>query len=153
MPEAPPAHHDPQIVLAFDFGMRRLGLASGNSVTRSAHGLRALLCRDGMPDWQEVQREVSASGAKHLIVGSPNHENGEASAMSQRARAFAAELQRRTGLPVELVDERYSSLDAQELLRDQRQSGQRRARLQKSDVDAMAAAVILRRWFAGERSK
>lgn len=152
MPEAPLSHSDPQIVLAFDFGLRRLGLAAGDTVTRSAQGLRALICRDGVPDWQEVRREVNRAGALQLVVGCPYNDDGSLGPIALRARAFAAELQSRTGLPVHLVDERYSSLDAQDLLRSQRQSGQRRARVQKVDVDAMAAALILERWFAGEIS-
>ncbi len=153
MPEEPVTQRGPQIVLAFDFGLRRLGLATGDTLTRSAHGLRALLCRDGVPDWNAVLREVNQVGAARLVVGCPYNDDGSASATAERARAFGAELQRRTQLPVHMVDERYSSLEAQELLREQRQSGQRRARLQKSDVDAMAAAIILERWFAGEGTK
>lgn len=150
MPEAPRSATDPQIVLAFDFGLRRLGLAAGDTLTRSAHALRTLHCADGEPDWTELLREVASTGACQLIVGCPYNVDDSASATTSSARAFAAELQRRTGLPVHLVDERFSSLEAAELLRELRASGQRRSKVEKADIDATAAAIILERWLAGE---
>ena len=63
------------------------------------------------------------------------------------ASRFAAELAKRSSLPVELVDERWSSQDAEERLRAQRASGERKRRVTREDVDAAAAAVILERWF------
>jgi putative Holliday junction resolvase len=67
------------------------------------------------------------------------------------ARAFAAELERRFALPVHLVDERFSSLEATAALNSRRASGARKKRVQRADIDSAAAAVILARWFAGER--
>ena len=70
------------------------------------------------------------------------------SPLTEAARRFAAELATRSSLPVDLVDERWSSQDAEERLRAQRASGERRRRVTREDVDAAAAAVILERWFA-----
>jgi putative Holliday junction resolvase len=67
--------------------------------------------------------------------------------MTGSARSFAAELGRRHSLEVALVDERYSSLDAEARLRSARESGLRRGRVAKADIDAAAACVILERWF------
>jgi putative Holliday junction resolvase len=67
--------------------------------------------------------------------------------MSAAVRAFAGEVQRRYELPVHLIDERYSSLEAEARLRLERESGLRRRRVAKGDVDAAAACVILDRWF------
>ena len=67
--------------------------------------------------------------------------------MSEAAREFAAEIARRYPLPVHLVDERYSSLEAENRLRSARESGLRRRRVAKEDVDATAACIILERWF------
>ena len=66
------------------------------------------------------------------------------------ARRFAAELEQRFALPVQLVDERFSSLEASEALKKRRASGERRRRLERADLDSAAAAVILGRWFQGE---
>jgi putative Holliday junction resolvase len=70
--------------------------------------------------------------------------------MTAAARRFAAELARRFALPVQLVDERFSSLEANEALKVRRASGARRRRVQRADIDSAAAAVILTRWFQGE---
>ncbi len=67
--------------------------------------------------------------------------------MSSAARGFAAELEGRYSLPVRMIDERYSSLDAGTRLRSERESGLRKRRVAKADVDAAAACVILERWF------
>lgn len=150
MPEAPSQSSRPQIVLAFDFGLKRLGMAAGDTLTRSARALRTLPCNAGEPDWTALLREVGAVGAHQLVVGCPYNVDDSDSAITGKARAFAAELRSRSGLPVHLVDERFSSLEAGDKLRDQRATGQRRTRIEKTDIDAMAAAIILERWLAGE---
>jgi putative Holliday junction resolvase len=83
------------------------------------------------------------------VVGLPYNADGSESAMSAAARGFAAELTRRCALPVTLVDERFSSLEAQARLREARESGLRKRRVAKADVDGAAACVILERWFSG----
>jgi len=99
-----------------------------------------------------TSREVRALAPARLIVGAPYNEDGSDAAITTLARRFAAELERRFALPVHLVDERFSSREASESLRARRASGERRRRVQKADIDSAAAAVILGRWFAGERS-
>ena len=81
------------------------------------------------------------------VVGLPYNVDGSENDMTGAARNFAAELARRFTLEVALVDERYSSLDAEARLRSARESGLRRGRVAKSDIDAAAACVILERWF------
>ena len=90
-----------------------------------------------MRDWQPTM----------AVVGLPYNVDGSDSGMTGAARAFAAELAARYGLEVVLVDERYSSLEAEARLKSARESGLRRRRVAKSDIDAAAACVILERWF------
>jgi putative Holliday junction resolvase len=80
-------------------------------------------------------------------LGLPYNVDDSESSMSGSARAFAAELERRYRLQVVLVDERYSSLEAESRLKVARESGLRKRRIAKADVDAAAACVILERWF------
>ena len=141
----------PETVLAFDFGLKRIGIASGDSLTRSAAPRPAAVSGAGGPDWESISREVRSLGPARLVVGAPYNVDGTHGAITAAARAFAAELQRRFALPVHLVDERFSSLEATEALRSRRASGERRRRVQRADIDSAAAAVILARWFAGER--
>jgi putative Holliday junction resolvase len=81
------------------------------------------------------------------VVGLPYNVDGSDSSMTSAARSFAAELGRRFGIEVVMVDERYSSREAEARLRSARESGLRKRRVAKSDVDAAAACVILERWF------
>jgi putative Holliday junction resolvase len=141
----------PETVLAFDFGLKRIGIASGDSLTRSAAPRPAAVSNTSGPDWEAIAREVRALGPARLVVGAPYNVDGTEGAITVAARTFAAELQRRFALPVHLVDERFSSLEASAALRSRRASGARRRRVQRADIDSAAAAVILTRWFAGER--
>ena len=137
-------------VLAFDFGLKRIGIASGDTLTRSAAPRAAILAGQSGPDWEAIEREVRSLAPAQLVVGAPYNADGSEGALAGAARRFAAELERRFALPVHLVDERFSSLEASARLKEQRASGERRRRVRREDVDSAAAAVILGRWFAGE---
>ncbi len=138
---------DPQLILAFDFGRRRIGVACGDSVSRSAAPLKAVANSAEGPRWEHIDSLLREWQPALLIVGLPYNVDGSESGMSEAARSFAAELNSRYALPVRLVDERYSSLDAAARLRADRESGLRKRRVAKSDVDAAAACIILERWF------
>jgi putative holliday junction resolvase len=140
----------PTLVLAFDFGLKRIGIASGDSLTASATPRAAAAVTGSGPDWAAIEREIRALQPHLLVVGAPYNVDGSANAMSDAASGFAAELERRFRLPVKRVDERYSSLQANAVLKDRRASGALRRRVRKQDIDSAAAAVILERWFAGE---
>ena len=137
-------------VLAFDFGLRRIGIASGDTLTASPAPRPAILADKSGPDWSAIEREVRALAPAQLVVGAPYNADGSEGALTRAARTFAAELERRFALPVHLIDERFSSLEAATQLKARRASGERRRRVRRADVDSAAAAVILGRWFAGE---
>jgi putative Holliday junction resolvase len=137
----------PQLILAFDYGQRRIGAACGDSVSRSARPLAGIANGAAGPPWTAVDALIRDWQPALIVVGLPYHVDGSESAMSGTVRGFAAELGRRSGLPVHLVDERYSSLEAQARLKSARESGLHRHRVAKADVDAASACVILERWF------
>jgi putative holliday junction resolvase len=137
----------PKIVLAFDFGRRRIGVACGDTVSRAASPLKAIAAVAGAPPWEVIGALLRDWQPDLAVVGLPYNVDGSDSAMTQAARGFAAELARRFAVRIELVDERYSSREAEARLRSARESGLRRRRVAKSDVDAAAACVILERWF------
>ena len=143
----------PQIVLAFDFGLKRIGVASGDSLTASAAPRPAVAMTVAGPDWVAIERAIRTLQPHLLVVGAPYNVDGSANAMSDAARGFAAELEHRFRLPVQQVDERYSSLQANAVLKDKRASGTRKRRVRREDIDSASAAVILERWFAGEGEK
>ena len=145
-----PAHRGPRVVLAFDFGQRRIGVACGDTVSRSAAPLDAVPVNAGGPRWELIDALLRDWQPALAVVGLPYNVDGSDSVMTQAARRFAAELERRCRLPVVLVDERYSSREAEARLKSARASGMRRRRVAKADVDAAAACVILERWFTEE---
>jgi putative Holliday junction resolvase len=143
-----PESSRPKIVLAFDFGRRRIGVACGDTVSRSAVGLEAVPADAAGPRWEVIASLLREWQPNMAVVGLPYNVDGSDSEQTTAARSFAAELTRRFALDVAMVDERYSSLEAEARLKSARQSGSRRRRVAKSDVDAAAACVILERWFS-----
>ncbi|HME37841.1 MAG TPA: Holliday junction resolvase RuvX [Steroidobacteraceae bacterium] len=145
-----PAGGAPRVVLAFDFGHRRMGVACGDTVSRTAAPLHTVPVGPGGPRWEAIEALLREWQPALIVVGLPYNVDGSESAMTGAARGFAAELERRCVLPVVLVDERYSSREAAARLKSARESGLRRRRVAKADVDAAAACVILERWFTEE---
>lgn len=138
----------PKIVLAFDFGLRRIGVACGDTVSRSASALQAVPVNSKGPRWEAIDALMRGWQPDMAVVGLPYNVDGSDGSMTGAARGFAAELARRYTMEVALVDERYSSLEAESRLKSARESGLRRRRVAKADVDAAAACVILERWFS-----
>jgi putative Holliday junction resolvase len=151
MPEAV-APKAPKVVVAFDFGQKRIGIACGDTISRTAAPLRAVPAGVHGPRWEEIDSLMREWQPAVAVVGLPYNVDDSESSMSGFARGFAAELQRRYHLQVVLVDERYSSLEAASRLKIARESGLRKRRVVKADVDAAAACVILERWFSEEKT-
>lgn len=137
----------PRIVVAFDFGKRRIGIACGDTLSRSARALPGIANSGSGPEWDCVDKMLRDWQPSLAVVGLPYSVDGSENAMSRAARRFAGEIESRYALPVHLVDERYSSLEAESRLKGLRESGSRKRRITKTDLDAVAACVILERWF------
>ncbi|MDE2304864.1 MAG: Holliday junction resolvase RuvX [Gammaproteobacteria bacterium] len=135
------------VVLAFDFGRRRIGVAAGDTVSGGSSPLAALAVPGETPPWPAIEALLREWRPEIVVVGLPYNADGSESPLARAARAFAATLGDRFSVRVELVDERYSSLEAGMRLREARATGRRRRRVAKGDVDAAAACVILERWF------
>ncbi len=122
------------IVLGFDFGTRRIGVALGNGLTRSARGLKVVHCR-AQSQWRELGALIEEWQPSQLVVGVARHPDGAAHDMTERCERFARQLEGRFHLPVARVDERYSSA----VLSGGGQGG--------APQDEAAAAIILQQWF------
>ena len=136
-----PAH----VLLAFDFGEKRIGVATGNTLTGAAQplGTVAETTTDGR--FARIGALIREWQPARLVVGRPLHPDGAAHEVTARAERFARQLEGRFGLPVSLVDERYSSVAAQARLRAQGRAA--RGRAAQGD-DAMAAAIILEQYLS-----
>lgn len=146
--EPAPAGRGRELILAFDFGRRRIGIACGDSISRTASPLGAVSAGPAGPHWGGIDAVIRDWRPATLVVGLPYNADGSESAAAAAARGFATQLGSRYALPVDLVDERYSSLEAAERLKRARESGMRRRRVTKTDIDAAAACVILERWLS-----
>ena len=129
-------------VLAFDFGIRRVGVAVGEPETCTAHPLRGIALA-GEARFAAVGRLIAQWRPARLLVGLPLGVEGAPHEVTRRAERFARQLRGRFGLPVELVDERFTSVEAESRLR-----GKRNARIA---TDSVAAQLILEQYL-GERA-
>lgn len=142
MPEAAPVSG---YILTFDFGLRRIGAAVGQTLTGTATALETL-GHGKEPDWPAIERLVAEWKPALLLVGLPLGAEGEETDMSAAARRFGEALGTRFGKPVAYVDERLSSRVAEERFAERRAAGTAR-RKDASQVDAMAAQVICENWL------
>ncbi|MEQ6917913.1 Holliday junction resolvase RuvX [Halomonas aquatica] len=133
-----------RLILAFDFGTRRIGVAVGNELLGSARELAPLPARDGIPDWAQVARLVDEWRPDLFVVGLPLNMDDSESVMSTRARKFGKRLYGRFGIPCEMVDERGSTREAKAIAREAGHRGNYR----EHSVDGIAAVLILESWFA-----
>lgn len=143
----PGAAVQPQLILAFDFGTRRIGIATGDTLTRTARALQTIDCASEPSPWPLVDRLVAEYQPARFIVGLPCNMDGTPTQLTTASRAFGAELHTRYRRPVALVDERLSSREAEDQLRQARASGMKRRRATHADVDMIAARILLERWF------
>ena len=137
----------PQIIFAFDYGTRRIGVASGDTLTRTAHGLKTVDLKPEIP-WTTIARLIAEYRPAQFVVGVPYNMDGTPTLLTDASRAFARELRTRFEVPACLMDERLSSREAASELRDARASGLKRRRLTHGDVDMTAAKIVLERWFS-----
>lgn len=133
-------------LLAFDYGRRRIGVAVGNTLTGDARPLITLDATDAGPDWARIAALLAEWRPARLVVGVPYNDRAQGEAMATEAQRFARRLQGRFELPVDMVDERLSSAEAHDRLKEERRAG-RRGPVAKKDIDSAAAAVILQDWL------
>ncbi|PLY48559.1 Holliday junction resolvase RuvX [Janthinobacterium sp. ROICE36] len=120
-------------ILAFDFGLKRIGVAIGNSMICQAKPLSVITATANEPKFAAIDSLIKEWGASRIVVGLPSHPDGTEHDMSARCRRFANQVHGRFNLPVELVDERYSSAVI----------AARRGEV----IDDRAAAIILQQYF------
>jgi len=136
--------NDCHILLAFDFGLRRLGIATANLETRTASPLTTLHVDRELP-WADIDRVMDEWRPAQLVVGVPEGEGAEA--IARRARDFATTLSKRYALAVATVDETLTSVAAHAELAEGRRSGYLRRRIGRGRVDRVAACLIAEQWM------
>ena len=126
----------PMTILAFDYGTRRVGVAVGNTETRVSQALKTIAAANADVLFREIEDLFKEWLPDQLVVGLPTHPDGAEHEMTQKARRFGNQLQGRFNLPMDWVDERYTSavLEGDPQMHD--------------NLDAHSAALILEQYFA-----
>ncbi len=143
-PRTAPRTTTPQrTCLGFDYGLRRIGVAVGETLTGSARPLQTVAARDGEPDWDALGGLIRSWEPDALVVGVPLHLDGARQPMTDAAQRFARRLEGRYRLPVHRVDERLSSDEARRVLAERGVTG----RAARGRLDPVAAQIILETWL------
>ena len=124
------------IIMGFDYGTRKIGVATGQLITRTANPIGIVPARDGIPNWGDIEKLIEEWKPSQLVIGLPLNMDGSESEMSIRALKFARRLTGRFNLPHHTVDERLSTREARE---QSTTAGQ---------IDDIAAKIILESWLS-----
>jgi len=130
-----------QQVLGFDYGEQRIGIATGQAITRSANPVTTLNSINSKPDWAEIEKLIKQWQPDALIVGLPFFLDGSRSDMTKRAEKFSRQLEGRFNLPVFTHNEALSSFEAEQFLQGKKKQHN------KQDIDKIAAAIIVQSWL------
>lgn len=133
-------------ILAFDFGTYSIGCAVGQDITDTAQGLPSFKAQDGIPNWDQIEKVIKEWQPERLVVGLPLNMDGSEQPLTQRAKKFANRLNGRFNLPVELQDERLTTVSAKAEIFER---GGYKA-LKKDKVDSISACLILESWFEAQ---
>lgn len=137
-------------LMGFDYGSKRIGVAVGQELTRTAQGLRTLHNNQSGPDWPAISELIQEWQPELLVVGMPHNMDDTPHPLAPLIEDFGKQLQQRYNLPVVWVDERLSSLEAEAQLADSDRS--RRHKRDKTNIDKLAAAIILQTWLNNQAS-
>ena len=130
--------------MALDYGTRRIGLAISDADGSFAFPAGALVSKGRARDLEELRRLAADRGVQRIVVGLPIHMSGRKGETAQAAEKFANEVAKATGLPVEMLDERWTTREAERSLAESK-SGRRKRR---EAVDSAAATLLLQTWLA-----
>jgi putative Holliday junction resolvase len=136
-------------VVGLDLGSRRIGVAVSDGLGLSAQPHGTIARHGGVRDLEAVARVVQDVGADRVVLGLPLDPEGHEADAARRARAFGERLGQHLGLPIELIDESYSTVEAEEVLLAADVSRARR----RTVIDKLAASVILQRWLDQGRAR
>lgn len=131
-------------LLAFDFGTKSIGAAVGETLLNTANELAPIKAKDGIPNWQDIEKLLQEWKPHTVLVGLPLNMDGSDQEITRRARKFAQRIHGRYGINVELVDERLSTREAKEIAAERGQRGN----YAQQPVDSIAARLILESWWA-----
>ena len=136
-----------ETVLGFDFGAKRIGIATGQVLTGNANPLTTLTNVNNKPDWESIEKLIAEWKPQALVVGLPYLLDGKETEMTIRADKFSRRLHGRFGLPVFTISETLSSFEAEEILKQNKKIDKQN----KHEIDKLAAALITETWLQEQK--
>ena len=133
----------PQMIMAFDFGTQKMGMAVGQALIESATPLALFPMKDGIPNWDELHKIIKQYQPNVFLVGLPLNMDDSESELSTRARKFARRLRHQSNIDTLMVDERLTTREA----RDELDHYQAQGRGKKLAADSLAAALLIESWY------
>ena len=132
-----------QIVMAFDFGTKNIGIAIGQEITGSSQTFYTVKANQGEPEWTQLDKVVFDWNPKLFIVGDPLNFDGSESDMKEKSDKFSYQIQKKYKIPVKLVDERLTTKEARERIKE----GVDMSLRSSNDIHQVSAQIILESWF------
>ena len=138
---------DTKVILAFDFGLKHIGVAIGQEITNTAQTFFSLDAKNGEPDWSQLDPLVKEWNPKLMVVGNPLNMDGSDSEIKKDSDKFSDLINKRYNVPVELMDERLTTREARARLKSEEGSFISSGK----DTHQIAAQIILENWFSENR--
>tara|TARA_Y100000590_G_C15444424_1_gene910152 strand:- start:392 stop:817 length:426 start_codon:yes stop_codon:yes gene_type:complete len=135
---------DSRVIIAFDFGLKHIGVAIGQEITNTAQTLYYFQAKNGKPDWNKLDLLIEEWRPKLFVVGNPLNMDGSKSEIKRQSDKFSNLISKRYNLPVKLVDERLTTKEAKERL----ESSKGKFMTVSTDIHQISAQIILESWFA-----
>ena len=132
-----------QIVMAFDFGTKNIGIAIGQEITNSSQTFYTVKANEGEPEWTQLDKVVFDWNPKLFIVGDPLNFDGSESDMKEKSDKFSYQIQKKYKIPVKLVVERLTTKEARERIKE----GVDMSLRSSNDIHQISAQIILESWF------
>tara|TARA_B100001245_G_scaffold224791_1_gene198851 strand:+ start:583 stop:1008 length:426 start_codon:yes stop_codon:yes gene_type:complete len=136
-----------KVILAFDFGLKHIGVAIGQEITNTAQTFFSLDAKNGEPDWSQLDPLVKEWNPKLMVVGNPLNMDGSDSEIKKNSDKFSDLINKRYNVPVELMDERLTTREAKARLKSEEGSFISTGK----DTHQIAAQIILENWFSENR--
>ena len=138
---------DTKVIVAFDFGLKHIGVAIGQEITNTAQTFFSLDAKNGEPDWSQLDLLVKEWNPKLMVVGNPLNMDGSDSEIKKNSDKFSDLINKRYNIPVELMDERLTTREAKARLKSEEGSFISSGK----DTHQIAAQIILENWFSENR--
>ena len=139
-----------EVYIAFDYGLKKTGVAIAQSITKTASPLLSLKMINGEPDWEDIDSIFENFKPNCAIFGTPIKQINESNSLNERINSFSSKIEKRYQISIGFINEHLTSKIAKDKLKEQRQEGILLRQIKKGQIDSMAATIILQEWMNRE---